>query len=98
MDSKTRNFIIVGLAIAILISIAAPFIASSNPDGLESAAEKIINPGVSDEAVLESPMPDYIIPALGESPISGAIAIIIGTLIVFALAFGLGIVLKKKEN
>ena len=98
MDSKTKNFIIVGLAIAILISIAAPFIASSNPDGLESAAEKIMNDGVSDEAVLESPMPDYIIPALGESPISGAIAIIIGTLIVFALAFGLGIVLKKKEN
>lgn len=98
MDSKTKNFIIVGLAIAILISVAAPFLASSNPDGLESAAEDILLPGVSDEAVFESPMPDYTVPALGEEGISGSIAIAIGTLIVFVLAFGLSLGLKKKEN
>ncbi|MDL2246582.1 PDGLE domain-containing protein [Methanobrevibacter sp. OttesenSCG-928-K11] len=96
METKTKNFVIVGVLIAILIAIAAPFLASSNPDGLESAAEKILNPGVSDEAVMESPMPDYIVPSLGESGISGSIAIVIGVLIVFALAYLIGVGLKRK--
>ncbi|MBZ9570797.1 PDGLE domain-containing protein [Methanobrevibacter sp. TMH8] len=98
METKTKKFIIIGLVIAILIAVLAPFLASSNPDGLESAAEKIINPGVSDEAVHESPMPDYIIPSLGESPFSGGLAIIIGVLIVFGLAYGLGYVLKRRNH
>lgn len=91
------KFIVGGLTVAIIIAIMAPYIASSDPDGLESAAEKIISPEVSDEPVLESPMPDYVLPSLGEEPISGVVAIIIGVLIVFALAFGLGYALKKKE-
>ena len=43
-------------------------------------------------------MPDYIIPALGEDPISGSIAIVIGVIIVFGLAYGLGYLLKKRNN
>jgi cobalt/nickel transport protein len=35
MDKKT--FLFVGLAIALVIAAMAPFVASSNPDGLESA-------------------------------------------------------------
>lgn len=35
MDKKT--FIVAGLAVALVIAAMAPFIASSNPDGLESA-------------------------------------------------------------
>lgn len=35
MDKKT--FIFAGLAVALVIAAMAPFIASSNPDGLESA-------------------------------------------------------------
>lgn len=98
MEKQTKQFIIIGLVIAIVIAILAPFLASSNPDGLESAAEKIMLPGVSDEAAFESPMPDYIIPALGEDPISGSIAIVIGVIIVFGLAYGLGYLLKKRNN
>lgn len=98
METKTKKFIIIGLIIAILMAVLAPFLASSNPDGLESAAEKIINPGVSDEAVHESPMPDYVIPALGENSISGGLSIVIGTLIVFGLAYGLGYVLKRRNS
>jgi cobalt/nickel transport protein len=35
MDKK--YFIIAGVAVALLIAVLAPFLASSNPDGLESA-------------------------------------------------------------
>lgn len=98
MEKKTKQFIIIGLVVAIIIAVLAPFLASSNPDGLESAAEKILLPGVNDEAIHESPMPDYIIPSLGENPISGALAIVIGVIVVFALAYGLGYLLKKRNS
>jgi cobalt/nickel transport protein len=98
MDSRNKKFIIAGVVIAIVIAILAPFLASSNPDGLESAAEKL-NPGVLESApAVNSPMPDYIIPSLGEDPISGAIAIVIGVVIVFVLAFGVGYVLKRRKD
>jgi len=99
METKTKQLIIIGVIIAIVIAVLAPFLASTNPDGLESTAEKILNPGVEEEAAIESPMPDYIIPSLGEdNPISGAIAIVIGVIIVFGLAYGLGYVLKKRNK
>ncbi|KZX15495.1 cobalt transport protein CbiN [Methanobrevibacter cuticularis] len=98
METRTKQFIIVGLVVAVVIAILAPFLASSNPDGLESTAEKILNPGVSDEAVVQSPMPDYIIPALGEDPISGSIAIVIGVIIVFVGAYALAFFLRKRDS
>lgn len=98
MNTKTKQFVIVGLVIAIVIAILAPFLASSNPDGLESSAEKILNPGVSDEAIHEAIMPDYIIPSFGENPISGAVAIVIGVVIVFILAYGIGYLVRNKNK
>jgi len=32
-----RTFIIAGIVVALIIAVAAPFLASGNPDGLESA-------------------------------------------------------------
>jgi len=98
MEKKTKQFIIIGLAVAIIIAILAPFLASDNPDGLESAIEKILLPGAGEENIHESPMPDYTIPFLGETPISGSIAIIIGVIVTFALAYGLGYLLKSRKK
>jgi len=98
MEKKTKQFIIIGLAVAIVIAILAPFLASENPDGLESTIEKILLPGAGEEDIHESPMPDYMIPFLGETPISGSIAIVIGVIITFALAYGLGYLLKKRKK
>ena len=98
METKTKNFMIIGLVIAIIIAVLAPFLASSNPDGLESAAEKIMNSGVEEGGAYESPMPDYIIPSLGEEPVSGSIAIVIGVIIVFIIAYGIGYLVKNKEK
>ncbi|MCL2156672.1 MAG: PDGLE domain-containing protein [Methanobrevibacter sp.] len=98
METKTKKFMIIGVAVALIIAILAPFIASTNPDGLESTAEKILNPGVSDEAIHSAPMPDYIIPSIGEDPISGSIAILIGVIMVFIIAYGIGYLLKNKKN
>ncbi|MGF7117312.1 PDGLE domain-containing protein [Methanobacterium oryzae] len=95
MNSKNRKFLMGGLAIALIIAILAPFLASSNPDGLESTAESVMdNPET--EAVYESPLPDYTLPFLGEdNPLGGVIALILGTLLVLGIAYGLGAGLKK---
>jgi len=34
---ETKQFIIIGIAVALVIAVAAPFLASGDPDGLESA-------------------------------------------------------------
>lgn len=92
MDNK---ILVGGLVVAIIIAILAPFLASSNPDGLESTAEKVINEealhknlqalGLEEEGtVAPSPMPDYSIEGMGK--VGEVIAMIVGTLIMVALA------------
>lgn len=101
-----RKLILAGLAVAIIIAIMAPFIASSNPDGLDSTIEGFEESGdISQEksqameegSGYSAPLPDYIFPPLGESGISGSIAIVIGVLIVFLVVIGLGQFITKKE-
>jgi len=99
MSPKDKSFVIGGLIVAIIIAILAPFLASSFPDGLESAAEKLAsNP--EPEPLFESPLPDYTVPALGESPLGGVVAIVLGTLVAFLTMVGLATVARwfKPEN
>ncbi len=91
MNTQNRNFLIGGIAVAIIISILAPFLASGNPDGLESTLESL---GVAEtEAVFESPLPDYAIPGMEDNPLGGVVVLIVGTLLVLLVALGLAKVL-----
>ena len=97
MKTSDRNLILGGLAIAIIIAILAPFLASSNPDGLESTAESVNVP--ESEPALESPLPDYAIPGMEENPLGGVVALIAGTIVVLLVMLGVAKVLsKRKEN
>lgn len=106
MDNKT--FIIAGVIVALLIGAVAVFLASGDPDGLESTAlvvqgqKTITGATPADVEIHEetagrfsysSPMPDY---SLGESlgSIGGLIAIIIGTLLAFLVVLGLAYGIK----
>ena len=80
--SKNSNmkFLYAGIAIALLLSILAPFLASSDPDGLESAAGGVIEESKMSELeetepAVSSPMPDYAIEGMGKSGEVMAIAI-----------------------
>jgi cobalt/nickel transport protein len=97
MSPKNKKFLLGGIAIALVIAILAPFLASSNPDGLDSTAQKVMeNPET--EPAFESPFSDYTIPALGEeNPLGGVVALVLGTLLVLGIAYGLGIGLKKEK-
>jgi cobalt/nickel transport protein len=90
MKTGDRNLIIVAVIICMIIGITAPFIASSNPDGLEKSAAQI---STTDESgVIHVPFADYAIPGLGKIGEIGAMFIgIIVTLIValfFAMLIG----------
>ena len=41
-SNMNMKFLYAGIAIALLIAIAAPFLASSDPDGLESAGRGLL--------------------------------------------------------
>ncbi|PKL68422.1 MAG: cobalamin biosynthesis protein CbiN [Methanomicrobiales archaeon HGW-Methanomicrobiales-1] len=106
MDNKT--FIIVGIVIALLIGVVAVFMASGDPDGLESTAlivqgqKTLTGPTPPDAEIAEdmtgkfsysSPMPDY---SLGESmgSMGGMVAIIVGTILAFLVVLGLAYGIK----
>ena len=106
MDNKT--FIIVGIVIALLIGFIAVFMASGDPDGLESTAlvvqgQKELTGGTPEDAELHeetegrfsytAPMPDY---ALGEElgSLGGIAAIVVGTILAFVVVFGIAYGIK----
>jgi len=106
IDNKT--FIIAGIVIALLIGGLAVFLASGDPDGLESTAlvvqgQKTLTGATPSDAEIHeeeagrfaysSPMPDY---SLGEAMGSagGLVAIIVGTLLAFLVVLGLAYGIK----
>ncbi len=85
---------VVGLGIAVGAALLAP-LASSDPDGLERVAE--------DQGFLSlaqnpsfSLLPDYTLPGL-TGPLSTIIAGIVGLLIVFAIAYGISLLLRGRN-
>ena len=112
MDNRT--FLIAGIVIALLIGIVAVFMASGDPDGLESTAlvvqgQKDLTGATPEGAEIHedttgkfsytSPMPDY---SLGEQlgSVGGVIAIVAGTLLAFGIVLGISklLVARKKAR
>ena len=102
MKPKDKKLLMVGVIIALILSVVAPYAASSNPDGLESAAEEFESADGKEEEHYESPMPDYSAPGVEDEGASGVVAIVLGTIImiiiVFTLMYGLALVKRKKRN
>ncbi len=91
MKDFVFRFIVIGLAMCLVFGMAAPFLASSDPDGMESAAEDMMgSEGL--EAQVESyydaaPFPDYVVPAMGEEAPSSAVSMVIGVITMFIITF-----------
>ena len=94
-----KKIIFVGLFIAVAVAIfLAPF-ASSHPDGLEKIAEEkgFLHKGESTE-LFHAPIPDYEMPGVKQEKIAVSIAGIIGTLVTFFAAYGIGYSIKKRRK
>ncbi|MEL7670620.1 PDGLE domain-containing protein [Methanobacterium sp.] len=96
MSPKDKKLVLGGLVICIIIAVLAPFIASSNPDGLEKTAEDVST--TEESGIYEAPMPDYTIPFLGEdNPYGGIVALIVGVLITLGLGYIAAIFLRNRN-
>lgn len=110
MDNKT--FLIAGILIALVIGVLAVFLASGDPDGLESTAlmvsgqKELTGSAPQDgdpEAVgtgtfsYSAPMPDY---SLGETmgSLGGIIAIIVGIFLTLAVVVGATWLVKQGND
>ena len=94
MKNADRNLIISAVILCLVIGALAPFIASSNPDGLEKSAEQLMN-NPNTEPVIQSPFPDYSIESLGE--LGGVIAMFIGIIATLLIAYTVAMIIKRRN-
>jgi hypothetical protein len=96
---RNRRWIWIGLAVALAVGGLLSLAASSSPDGLERVAE---NKGFLEKAaklpVLRSPLPDYLFPGIDDERLSAGLAGFLGTLILFALGYGVGWAVRRSRR
>lgn len=87
----TRSAWIFGGGVA--LAVVASLVASTSPDGLERVAADL---GFEDRAttVLDAPLPDYAVAGL-PAAFSGAVAGLLGALVVGGVSFGAGRLLSS---
>jgi hypothetical protein len=90
-----RFWWVAGLGIAALVVVILAPLASADPDGLDSFAQKQGFEAAAQEPALKV-IPDYTVPGLGGS-VSTIVAGLIGVAIVFVLVWGLGRLLARRR-
>jgi len=92
-----KKLIVIGLFIAVTIAVFLSPLASSHPDGLEKVAEdKNFLQAAEEKEIIKAPVPDYSMPGIKNETAAGSVAGLVGTIIVFCIAYGTGLFLKKK--
>ena len=86
-----------GVIVALVVGIMAVFFASPDPDGLERVAD---DKGFLDAAQgpVFNVIPDYLVPGVTNETLAGMIAIILGTLLLFAVGYGLARLLRRRNQ
>jgi hypothetical protein len=92
-----RSWWLVGLGITGLIVLLLAPLASPDPDGLERVAGDHGFLAQAQDA-LYSILPDYTVPGLDDPVVTTIVAGLIGTLIVFGLMWGLGVLLARRRR
>lgn len=95
--SKNKSAIwLAGLAIALVLAIAAP-LASSNPDGLEWVAEQQGFISLAQEPLYKI-IPDYLLPGISSEALATIIAGIFGAVLVFVVVLFVAYSRRKLER
>jgi cobalt/nickel transport system permease protein len=95
-DAGSTAWVTGGLVLALAVA-AFSFAASSSPDGLERVAE--------DQGFLAKGLepvynifPDYTLPFVSDATFSGILAVMLGTVVVFAIAMVIGRTLSRQRS
>jgi len=88
---------LIGLVACLAVACLSP-LASSSPDGLERVAENKGFIGLAGEAPFQI-IADYVFPGMENEALATILAGLIGTLILFSVAYGIAWLLRsgKKE-
>ena len=99
MNPKNKKLLLGGLVIALIIGVLSPFIASTNPDGLDASADHL-NQSVVDNppGYWHAPFDGYLVSQLGDGPLAGIAALVIGVLMTLGLAYGVTTILKRRRQ
>ena len=85
----------VGLLVALVLATLSA-IASGSPDGLERVAEDQGFLGDALDPVVQI-LPDYTLPFIDDPTVSGVLAVVLGTLIVFGLLYVIGRLVRRNK-
>lgn len=88
---SNRKFMIIGTLVIIALAVLVSPFASSSPDGLEKVAEEHGIEAAEHATWSRSPIPDYLLPGIGDEGLATALAGAIGTLGVL----GLGLLIER---
>jgi len=94
--NETRAVWVGGLAIAVILTLIAPW-ASSHPDGLEWVAEQHGFLGNA-RGPLYQIIPDYLVPGIADERVATVLAGIIGVVIVSVTAFSVGSSRRRRNT
>ena len=86
--TRSAAWVWIGLLIALALTLFSP-LASPSPDGLERVAEDQAFIETGQDAPYEI-LPDYTIPFIENEVVTTILAGVVGVVIVFAVAFGIG--------
>jgi PDGLE domain len=100
VSASLKVFTVLALAVAVGLATAASPFASSSPDGLERVAEDkaFIDQGELHAVQEDAPVPDYAFPGIDDARVATGIAGFVGTLVVFAVGYGLAALLRRREG
>lgn len=94
-DTGRGNWVVVGVVIAIIVVLLAPF-ASGHPDGLEWVAGETGFLSAAQNAPFQL-LSDYTIPGLGATPTSTIVAGLVGLILVGAVSFGVSRLVTRRR-
>jgi hypothetical protein len=100
MDKRTWIFIALALGVAVILgALVSPF-ASSAPDGLDTFAEdyQFTQKAEGQDVWTRAPMADYRVAPVKSVGLSTGLAGALGTLVVFAAAFGVGLLVRRRKT
>lgn len=96
MDIVKRHWWLIGLLIALAVALLSP-LASPYVDGLERVAEDQGFLNRAEDAPYEV-LPDYVFPGIQNEALATILAGLVGTLVVFGLAYGLAWVVRRRRT
>ena len=94
--TRNRNIIIAGLVIVVLVGVLSPFVASSNPDGLQKSIGQL-NSNVQEHNYYAPPLADYNIPGFDNNPLGGVLALLLGISVTAVIAYIIARILKRRN-